>query len=401
MNFIQQVLDHTKALESPTSFWKWSAITTIGAILRDSTKLKSAYGDIYPNLYVLFIANSGERKDPPIMLCEELLLKVSNTKIVSGRATGEALMDRLQTTVSNPRTGKRDIKGSSGIMIAGELSAGLVASDSLIKVLTALYDFKPNPFEDLRRTRENVTLERIVFSLLGGTNITMSKDIITTVAITGGLLARSLIVVPNEYRPGAVGLKFDKEKHEKERNDCVESLKKLALLNGEWQLTSDAYEYFEKWYLPFRERNKGRHDPIGIYARIHSTIHKVAIIYAANDHSFPDIKKIHYEEAIFDCLSLLPNYQSFYMANGKSPLQEQGAIVLQELISAKDFRISRKKLLMNHLMDLDIDILDKIIQKLQLIGYINEVHYKNESHYQLTEVGIANLVTSTTEEIAS
>lgn len=389
MNFIEQVIKHTTKNESPTSFWKWSAIATIGAVLRDKTYLQTRYGPIYPNLYALLIAKTGERKDPPIRLCEEFVRRLNNTRVISGRATAEAIMDKLQTSVTNPRTGKRDVvNGSSGILVAGELSSSLVATDSLIKVLTDLYDFKPNPFEDIRRSREMVILEKIVFSLFGGTNITMSKDIITKVAITGGLLGRTLIITPDEWRPGDVGVKFDFEKHKKELDECTIYLKRIvACCEGEWKMEENAYAFFEEWYLPFRERTRELDDPIGIRARMHTAIHKVAMIYAANDLSFPCIRRIHYEEAARDCLELLPNYRSFHMSNGRSQLTEQLAIVIQELVDAKEHRISRKRLLMDHLADLDLEDLDKIIQKLTHIGFVDEFHQRNETYYQFTEMG--------------
>ena len=93
--FISSYLEHTKIYESPGSFWRWSAYASIAALLRDNCYLKQGDRLLFANIYVLFLAESGTRKGPPIDLSETLLSKLAITKIISGRASVQAILDEL------------------------------------------------------------------------------------------------------------------------------------------------------------------------------------------------------------------------------------------------------------------------------------------------------------------
>ncbi len=95
-NFLELYLKYTEGFESPTSFFRWSAIATVAATLRDNCYRKMGGDDdrLYPNLYVLTLADSSmHRKAKPTGIAGDLVAAVGNTKLVRGRTSIQALLD--------------------------------------------------------------------------------------------------------------------------------------------------------------------------------------------------------------------------------------------------------------------------------------------------------------------
>lgn len=380
--FIDKFITHTETYESPGSFWKWAAYTAIAAVLRDSCYFPQGDGRLYPNIYTLILAPSGgHRKGKPLDLCETLVHRVNTTKIISGRSSVQAILDELSRGETDKKTGKIT-KGGSAIFFAPELTAGIVSDPEAIKILTDIYDYKSNPYKSRLRTGPCFDIGRIVFSMFSGTNHDMSKDFMTSTAVRGGLLARTFLVIPNEFRPSNSLTKYIDRSGS--FDDCLESLKEVSRLTGEITLTEEAAQEYDNWYKPFRMTYQKRPDPSGVAGRIHTGILKLAIILAANELSI-HVKKHHIEEAIVECLGLLPNYNVFVMSNGKSTISEAGGLVLSALLNCKDYKMSRKSLLMNHWNDIDGEILDKVVATLDQAGLITQgVSEGNLVAYQLT-----------------
>jgi hypothetical protein len=126
MTFVDLFMQHTRFYESPRSFWKWAAFTAIGAVLRDNCYRQLGDNKIYPNLYTLVLANSAvHRKGSPVKLCEELVKRTKSTKVISGRASIQGILDELARGETDKSTGKM-LAGGSALFSAPELTAGIV-----------------------------------------------------------------------------------------------------------------------------------------------------------------------------------------------------------------------------------------------------------------------------------
>ncbi|MCB1745506.1 MAG: hypothetical protein KDK91_34390, partial [Gammaproteobacteria bacterium] len=56
------------------------------------------------------------------------------------------------------------------------------------------------------------------------------------------------------------------------------------------------------------------------------------------------IKRHHIEEAIVECLDLLPNYR-FFTTGSEGPLQEVGRQIILALVESPNFTITKKKVM--------------------------------------------------------
>ena len=85
-------------------------------------------------------------------------------------------------------------------MVAGELAAGIVGDPAAIGILIDIYDLKTD-FKHHLRSTGRFKIDRIVFNMLAASNADLLKEVYTQSAVSGGLLARTFLVVPDEFRP--------------------------------------------------------------------------------------------------------------------------------------------------------------------------------------------------------
>lgn len=384
--FIQKYLIHTQEDESPLSFWKWSAYATIAAVLRDSCYRKEGDGAIFPNIYVLFLAESGGRKGPPVNLSEKLLYKIANTKIISGRASVQAILDELSRAETDKKTGQI-LKAGSAIFYAQELAAGIVADPEAINILTDIYDYKSNPYKSRLRSGPCFNLERIVFTILAASNEDMLKQFFNVTAIKGGMLARTFLITPNETRPANSRMFEDWDARQKSFATLEKALGEISRLQGEFKFTDTAKEEYHTWYNDFKKKYQKNRDQSGVIARIHTGIIKIAMILAANDLTLC-VDKRHIEESILECLGLLPGYNTLTMGQGKTTISAAAGLVLTALFERADHKLGRKEIIMQFWQEFDAETLDKVVVTLESGGIIKQYMSGSESTYGLTDQGL-------------
>lgn len=387
MDFIKSFLLYTKNYESPTSFWKWAAYSTIGAVLRDNCFIKQLDILVYPNIYVLIMADSaGDRKDNPISISSQLIYKIKNTKLITGRSSIQAILDELARTETNEKGVL--LKGGSAIFSARELSAGIIGDPDAVKILTDIYSFH-DIYTSRLRGQGTFHIKNVCFSMIGASNKELLIDIYDSKAVFGGLLGRTFLITPDEYRPS--NSLFRNQARPLEFDDLIPPLKEIANLRGEIILEDKAIDEYEAWYVPFRESLKKKPDRSGVAGRIHTGILKIATILTVNETGALRIQKKHIEESIEECISLMPNYSQLTMSSGKSPLSEVGSILINEIYESQDHAITKKKLLQRNWMHFDAETLDKIINTLITAGFVDQMQDGNDVVYKLTKVCIEKL----------
>lgn len=382
MGFIKLLLEHTKPYESPESFWKWSAYCTVAAVMRDSCYIRQGDSELYPNVYVLLLADSAvHRKGNPVRFCEKLTNKIANTKVISGRTSIQAILDELARGETHPKTGKA-IKGGSSLFSAPELSAGIVNDPEAIKILTDIYDFKEEYTSRLRGTG-TFHIKNICFTMMAASNESLLIDLYDEKARTGGLLGRTFLVKPNEFRQGNSLFDFPDTTASMKR--IADSLLAISKIEGEMVVSEAARKEYNDWYIPFRASQQNVKDKTGILGRIHTSILKLSMILCADHTLGLVIKKEHIEEAIAESMGLLPNYTQFVMSGGKSPISNIATIVLQQLFDAEGHGLSRAYLLRMNWNEFDVETFDKFITTMEQAEMITGIMIDNGIGYKLTK----------------
>lgn len=381
--FLDLYVDFTSEFESPTSFWKWSGLCVIAACLRDNVYLANqASGDyLYPNIFVILIAEPGGRKDPPVNLCTKLVQDIGNTKLVEGRSSIEAIIDELAHDETD-HLGTLKAKGGSCLLAAPELASFFVNSDSLVPLLTDMYGFRKE-YSSRLVSRAKVKVKNLCMSMLAASNEPLLKQVYTELAMQGGLLSRTLLVRADEKRPANALFTATEDQNKEDfsvgqHKILLSKLLPITKLKGSPIITKEASIIFKKWYDALYSSNH-RIDPSGIMNRIHTAVKKIAMIYAANNYVDKEtaeafvIGKEEIEQAIEECVKLLGNYQAFTMGTGKSTIQESGTIFLNDLWHVQDHKITRKEVLQNHWGIIDAELLDKLVVTLEQAGMIKSI----------------------------
>ncbi len=337
---------------------------------------------MYPNVYVLLLADSAvHRKGNPVRFCEKLTAKIGNTKIISGRTSIQAILDELARGETNPKTG-RIVKGGSSLFSAPELSAGIVNDPEAIKILTDIYDFKDEYTSRLRGTG-TFHIKNICFTMMAASNESLLVDLYDEKARTGGLLGRTFLVKPNEFRQA--NSLFDFPDTTESMKKIVEALLAISKLEGEMSINEAARKEYNDWYKPFRASQERVKDKTGILGRIHTSILKLAMVLCA-DHSLNlEIKKHHIEEAISEATSLLPNYTQFVLSGGKSPIASMATLVLQQLYDAEGHALSRVYLIRTNWNEFSIEDFDKFISTMEQAEMIQGTMFDGGIGYKLTK----------------
>ena len=138
-SWIGQFVQYTDNIESPEIFRKWSAISTIAAVLQRKVYMRTQSA-LYPNLYVFLVARAGVGKTRAIYAADEFVRKIEG--IVHGHTsmTMASLVDRLSEAkcrIQRLAKGEGMLEYNSLYVVADELSAFMSEYESgLIAGLT-------------------------------------------------------------------------------------------------------------------------------------------------------------------------------------------------------------------------------------------------------------------------
>jgi len=371
MNWVQKVVDLHSELESPESFWKWAAISSISAVVKDNVWLNQQIFNLYPNIYTMFHADSGLKKGPPVNMAKKLVKIVDNTRIITGRSSIQGILKELGTNFTQP--GGKVIKGSVAFICSSELSSSIVEDPVATKILTDLYDriYNEGEWQSLLKM-ESFTLKDPTITMLTATNEAMSDDFFTKSAIQGGYFARTFIIYEKQS-PKVNSLIYPLE-DTISYSSVADYLKELAKLTGPFQPLasnekSDEYRYkkikpgkrglreiwfnspgiiFDDWYENFKELTRITEfkDDTGTLNRFDASVMKVAMLLSLAEHPKLVITESAIRAAIEECERLLGNVRKTTL--GKQGLSNAALLktmIIMELLNRPENKISAPMLM--------------------------------------------------------
>jgi hypothetical protein len=362
MNWLQEIVKQHEELESPVSFWYWSAIAAISAVVKDQVWLDRQIYNLYPNIYVMLHAESGLKKGPPISMARQLVKPVNNTRIISGRSSIQGILKDLGTAYTQPG-GKVQTK-SVAFICSSELSSSIVEDRVATKILTDLYDRQYNVGEWRSLLKmETFELKDPTITMLTATNEAMSEDFFTRSAIQGGYFARTFIVYEKESRV-TNSLVYPLANPPNYINSA-DYLKQLAKLNGPFHAIASIQEsnecryrkvkrgrdiwfnetgiLYDDWYENFREVIKTiEKDETGTLNRFGDSVLKVAMLLSLARKPELVLCPEAMQEAILECEKLLGNVRKTTL--GKQGISQSALIktmIIMELLNRENHQVTR------------------------------------------------------------
>jgi hypothetical protein len=374
MNWLQTLTKQHDELESPRSFWYWSAIAALSAVVKDQVWLNRQIYSLYPNIYVMLHAESGLKKGPPISMAKQLVKPVNNTRIISGRSSIQGILKKLGEAYTQP--GGKIVTKSVAFICSSELSSSIVDDKVATKILTDLYDRQYNigEWQSLLKM-ETFDLKDPTITMLTATNEAMSEDFFTRSAIQGGYFARTFIVYEKESQ-NSNSLIYPLA-HPPNYNLSADYLKEVAKLRGEFKPLAQVektgeFKYkkikqgrdlyfnavgitYDDWYDNFKETIKIQEtrDETGTLNRFGDSVLKVAMLLSLAHQPVLTLTEEAMNEAITESEKLLGNVRKTTMGKqGLSNAAVLKTLIIMELLNRPNHQVTRvilmKKLWANY-----------------------------------------------------
>lgn len=366
-DWLSDFVNQHSELEPPISFWRWSGIAAISAVVKDSVWLHRQIYNLYPNIYVMFHAESGLKKGPPVSAAKQIVKLVANTKVISGRSSIQGILKELGT--GQTQQGGKIVGGSTAFICSSELTSSIVDDPVATQILTDLYDRNYNigEWQSLLKM-ETFSLRNPTITMLTATNEAMSEDFFGRKDVQGGYFARTFII--HETKRNKPHSLLYQLSHPPDYNKSAEYLRELAKLKGEFKpLASlegnDEYKYerkkenrlvyfneagiiYEDWYTNFLQSIDEQEikDDTGTLNRFGDSVLKVAILLSLAKRPELEISPESITEAIDICEKLVGNVRKTTMGRkGTAISSSLKGMILHELLNREPHIITRDMLM--------------------------------------------------------
>lgn len=372
MSWLTSIVEQHRELESPDSYWYWSALASISAVMKDQVYLNKQIYNVYPNIYVMLHGESGIKKGPPVNMAKKFVKAVNNTHLIVGRSSIQGVLKELSTAYTVP--GGKIINKSVGFFCASEFSSSFVDDKATVKILTDLYDRNWNEGEWKQLLKmESFNLKDATLSMLVATNQAMSEEFMDKIATQGGYFARTFVIYEREAEK-INSLMFPLE-NPPEDNKSIEYLKEISKLSGAFHISNADRKFFDSWYKDFRSNIKGTRDPTGTLNRFDDSVLKVAMLISLANEPELIITRSSMEEAIAHCEKLVGNIRRTTLGTGKSQWAAEKALLIEELLKREGHAISRQQLNKKYWMNANVDEWDQVVLSLEAAGVLRiETH---------------------------
>jgi hypothetical protein len=338
-------------------------------VVKDNVWLDRQIYNLYPNIYVMFHAESGLKKGPPISMAKQLVRGVGGTRIISGRSSIQGILKELGTAQTQP--GGKVIAKSTAFICSSELTSSIVEDKVATDILTDLYDRQYN-IGDWRSLlkMEQFNLKDPTITMLTATNEAHSNDFFAKKDIHGGYFARTFIV--SENRRNRANSLLVPLKNPPKYPDHIDYLKVVSNLKGPFkplgsiELTDECVhphtdhvtgetQYFtpaglmyQKWYDNFIDTvlTQDLKDDTGTLNRFGDSVLKVAMLLSLSRSPELVIDTDSMELAIQYSERLIGNVRE--MTHGKKGLSDAKSIkglIIHEFLNREGHSISRAMLL--------------------------------------------------------
>lgn len=294
--------------------------------------VKTAIGNLYPHLYLLFVGPPGVGKTVLTSRVRNFLQDLVDIKdpnsfhIAAASLTYASLIDDLKDA------GRRYIlpnmtdvvNYNSLTIISNELGVLLPEYDpTMMSKLTDLYD--AHPYSERRRTTNtNFVIEAPQISLLAATTPSFLTDTLPPGAWDQGFLSRSMIAFSSEslYRD----LFNDSPMAAKLEEDLIADLRHIFSLYGKMTFTAEAVQFIQNWdrngRLPLPDHPKLIH----YNTRRAAHLLKLSMIAAIAQQDTLQIEQLHVETALGWLIELeyfIPDIFKAMSTGGDSRVMEE------------------------------------------------------------------------------
>jgi Protein of unknown function (DUF3987) len=378
--FLDCVKPHTDA---PLNFLTWSAISLIGAVLKNNVFFKLSTYTVYPNQYIILIAPPGIGKGTSMDIVENLInYKTVNqvVNLLSDRWTAEAMIEEIANGWTTPlKMLNQQLVVSTSLdhscmFLSSELRTLLGASEWMLEFLEE--SWSKLTFNYSTKNKGKAKIEGNCFSLLGASVPDFLRNINREIsmAITGGFSSRCLFIYaeePSNYNSWIPSLEQTSSSMIKYKNlladlDVIGQLQGEFKANTEAKILCDDYLKANRKVLIMEDSDAVTH----FKARLKPHLLKLAMVLSASRGDSRIIEGIDMLNAIAEINKVQKNLELLFRGSGESDLAPATARV-QTIIEKKGM-VSRPELIKITQRHIKWEDLDRIMYVLETIGFVKK-----------------------------
>jgi len=275
-HWIRAYVEYTSGQEAPEPYHYWTAMSVISTALRKQIWKDRGIYLLYPNLYVIVVGPSGDKKSTALRCGKKLLDTLNPTvKIFNGKITGPEVVIK--------RMSKNQIDGKSCLLLfASELSNMInveVIKRTFAQFISEVYD-ADDKFEYIRMGGDDYTIVEPYVTILGASTANWIEEAIPTKQVGGGFTSRIIFVQDKLSKRRLVP--FPERAITQEnialRKKLITDLAQIASLKGVYSWGKGAEDWFDPFYAATAVESEKRSAEDGYYARKADLVIKLAMI---------------------------------------------------------------------------------------------------------------------------
>jgi hypothetical protein len=337
--FLTDCVFRHRGKEITTLFTVWSTLFVLSSAIKREAWVRFGSKRLWTNFYCILVGPAGiahkteaindacDLLDMFVEHIEEEDFRIMKTiNVISDKASPEALLEALHPKNKEPRgvqgfffkdangdfkldktTGRRlwYSKTAEAAIVAHEfstLAGNQKYNTGLTDNLLALYDCD-RPFSWRTVKRKKVELRNLHTTLIAGTTLTSFRTSVSEGTRSDGFLSRTTVV----YCPRTEGRRFSRPRTvpgaptQDELAERLEWIVRYAI--GEFDLSSEADAYYDRWYNAWRDELENDSQYQGIKSRMNVLVLKIALLLRAARYDSRD--RIIDEQDIKDAIMII------------------------------------------------------------------------------------------------
>lgn len=383
---------HSPHTDAPDQYVVWSALSLIGATLKNNVRLEIGTYTLYPNQFVVLVGPPGVGKSSSMAMVSDIIKENKLNPLVntlSDRITAEKIIEQIAKGWNTAPTFKNQqvVVGAldhNCLIFSSEIRVLLGASEWMLEFLEEAWS--RTTFEYQTKTQGSVSIDSMCCSLLAGSvpNALRSMDKDSKMVITGGFSSRCLFIyadTPSKDLTFPESLKKT-PKSKALFDDLVTDLHDIASIRGEFSIATDARILFEDFLKKNRIAGKDDNNEAiaNFRARIKAHTLKLAMILSASRSSSLIIEQLDMANAIHEMQRITQTLEKLFRGAGDAVDAENVARV-QSLLEKRGMA-SRNEILKALWQHVSPESLDKILLLLTHIDFCTVLTQNRTVYYQ-------------------
>lgn len=380
-DWISAYEEYTDNTESASVFHTWAAIAAISAALKRKVHFEFGRIRLFPNLYIIFIAEPGiARKTQAISFVEKIVSADGLGITLSADATTpQALMEDLEMCKEESSLNDGTTMTHCSLAIfSGEFESFLgnkKDNDKMLITLTDFYDGKNRPFRYRTKHSGSNTIPDIYLSILAATTPESLANCLPSKAIGGGLTSR-IVFVWADRKERKVPIPYITDAQRELEKKLVIDLSIISRIIGTYRYSESGFKWWQDFYQAYEEKAPTRickdNAFTGWYSRKPTILLKLGVVCAASESDERLVHARHFDRALKLLEATELGMGRTFSAVGRSEITAE--VDLVRSIIAHEGSIAEKVLLQRVWRDIDARKLDNVMQTIIRSGDVTRTY---------------------------